>query len=190
MSSVSDFKFEQMSRIGNDSCTLSQGNVQSVKKSNYLLTNHFVGDCGMKKPIDFATSQPNVFYKGSHQVGLGGCNIDDNSDLTIGTIQTHPKCKLSLYERPFLTVPYLGKGPSNPILEAKMQQGETSTNRKSVNTLSERSYEPFNQYPLIPSIQSTVTNPSNLVEGAAAEGWIRGGLPSRELAKDQDYFQK
>ena len=39
--SVSDFKFEQMSRIGNDSCTLSQGNVQSVKKSNYLLTNHF-----------------------------------------------------------------------------------------------------------------------------------------------------
>ena len=35
---------------------------------------------------------------------------------------------------------------------------------------------------------STINNPANLVEGVAADGWIRGGLPSRELTKDYDYF--
>jgi len=41
--------------------------------------------------------------------------------------------------------------------------------------------------PMIPSLQATITNPSNLVEGVAAKGWIRGGLPSRELTRDSDY---
>jgi hypothetical protein len=42
---------------------------------------------------------------------------------------------------------------------------------------------------MLPSLKSTVTNPANLVEGVAAEGWVRGGLPSRELVRDQDYAQ-
>ena len=41
---------------------------------------------------------------------------------------------------------------------------------------------------MIPSLEATITNPANLVEGVAAEGWIRGGLPSRELIRDKEYF--
>ena len=36
-----DFTFDQLSRIGEDSCGLSQKNVQNVSASNYLLTNFF-----------------------------------------------------------------------------------------------------------------------------------------------------
>ena len=60
-------------------------------------------------------------------------------------------------------------------------------NKKSVNTTSETSHITYRHYPLIPSIHSTVTNPANLVEGVAADGWIRGGLPSRDLTRDQAY---
>jgi len=190
MASVSSYTFDNMTRIGQDSCDMSQDNIQNAKGGSYMLTNYFVKYCGMKKPIEFATSQPNVFYSGSHQVGMGGCNIDANSDLSIGTIQTHPKCRISLYQRPFATVPYLGRGPSNVVLESKLQQGDMITNKKSVNTTTEISYMPYSNYPLIPSLQATVTNPTNLVEGAAAEGWIRGGLPSRELTRDKDYFMQ
>ena len=66
---------------------------------------------------------------------MGGCNIDTNSDLLIGTINTHPKCRISLLERPFKTVPYLGRGSSNPVLESHIQQGDMITNKKSINTL-------------------------------------------------------
>ena len=40
---------------------------------------------------------------------------------------------------------------------------------------------------MIPSLKATINNPANLVEGVAAEGWIRGGLPTKQLTKDQDY---
>ena len=110
-----DYTFDGLSRIGNDSCGLSQKNIQNVASANYNLTNFFSQDCGMKRPIEFATSQPNIFYNGSHQVGMGGCNIDANSDLLIGTVNTHPKCRISLYERPFLTVPYLGRGSADVV---------------------------------------------------------------------------
>lgn len=46
----------------------------------------------------------------------------------------------------------------------------------------------YSSTPLIPSIKDKVTNPANLVEGAAAQGWIRGGVPSRELTRDKDYY--
>ena len=59
--------------------------------------------------------------------------IDDNSNLTIGTIQTHPKCRISLQQRPFTTVPYLGRGPGAPVQESKLQQGAHVNNKKSCN---------------------------------------------------------
>jgi hypothetical protein len=43
--------------------------------------NYFLQDCSMKKPMDLALTQPCIFYKGSFNVGAGGCNIDDNSKL-------------------------------------------------------------------------------------------------------------
>ena len=93
-------------------------------------------------------------------------------------------------ERLFLTVPYLGRGPSNPVLESQIQQGEHLMNRKSLDPNSEVSHSDFLFTPLIPSLEASLTNPANLVEGVAAEGWIRGGLPSRELTRDEDYKVK
>ena len=188
MSIVSDFAFGNMSRIGDDECDLSQRNLQNVKGSSYLLTSFYADQCGMQKPIEFATNQPNVFYNGSHQVGLGGCNIDENTVLRDGNGISHPKCRITLNERPFLTVPYLGRGPSNPVLEAHLQQGDLNINKKSVYPSSEISYIQHQMYPLVPSLKATITNPANLVEDVAADGWIRGGVPSRELTRDKDYF--
>jgi hypothetical protein len=144
--------------------------------------------CPMSSAIDFATSQPNVNFTGSHQVGINGCNIDQNSELSMSAL-SKPKCRISLFERPFVTVPFLGRGKSNPVLESQIQQGDIANNRKSVNPSSEVCYMGYSNTPMIPSLQATVTNPANLVEGVAAEGWIRGGLPSRELTRDKDYAE-
>ena len=43
---------------------------------------------------------------------------------------------------------------------------------------------------MIPSLNNTIQNPANLIEQIAADGWIRGGLPSRELTRDQDYLER
>lgn len=183
--SYSDYMFNSMSRIGNDECDLSQRVIQDQKFSNYMLTNYYPS-CPMTNAINFATNQPGILYNGSKQVGINGCNVDYSSKLTI-TDLTKPKCKISLYQRPFLTVPYLGRGVCNPELESQLQQSEMVSNRKSVNNDYDRPYNDIANYPMLPHLRSTINNPANLVEGAAADGWIRGGLPSRDLIRDKEY---
>tara|TARA_B100001142_G_C14177865_1_gene594950 strand:+ start:469 stop:969 length:501 start_codon:yes stop_codon:yes gene_type:complete len=166
---------------------MSQKNIQNSNAASYTLDN-FRPACPMTSAIDFATSQPNVNFTGSHQVGISGCNIAESSTLLMPPL-SRPSCKISLMERPFLTVPYLGRGMSDPELESKMMQGDDTLEKKSVSQLSEVSYENYQRVPLVPSLQATINNPSNLVEGVAEEGWIRGGVPSRELTRDKDSNQ-
>jgi hypothetical protein len=190
MANVSSYTFDNMSRIGLDDCNKSQTDIQNVSYCNYMTQNFFASDCSMKKPIDLATTQPGIMYNGGYNVGAGGCNIGDSSKLQIGTIQTHPKSRIDLFQRPFATVPFLGRGSVNPIVEAQIQQGEQLINKRSVNNLSEKSYAKYSQTPLLPAIKERLTNPVNSVEGVASEGWVRGGVPSRELTRDADYYNK
>jgi len=190
MANVSSYTFDNMSRIGLDECNKSQTDIQNIASCNYTTQNYFASDCSMKKPIDLATTQPGIMYNGGYNVGAGGCNINESSNLQIGTIQTHPKCRIDLFHRPFATVPFLGRGSVNPVIESQIQQGETLVNKRSVNKLSEKSYIRYSQTPLLPSVKERFSNPANSIEGVASEGWIRGGVPSRELTRDTDYFTK
>jgi len=188
MAYVSNYVFDNISRIGNDNCCVDQKTIQNAGYANYTLQNYFISDCSMKKPIELATTQPGIFYNGGYNVGAGGCNIDDSSKLQIGTIQTHPRCHIDLFQRPFATVPYLGRGSVNPVVESQIQQGELNINKRSVNNLSEKSYIKYSNTPLLSSVKNRLTNPAYSVEGVASSGWIRGGIPSRELTRDKDYF--
>lgn len=106
----------------------------------------------------------------------------------IGTIQTHPKCRIDLFQRPFATVPFMGRGSVDPILEAQIQQGESITNKRTVTNLPEKSYLKYSQTPLLPDIKEKIDNPAYCVESVASEGWVRGGVPSRELTRDRQYY--
>ena len=190
MATYSGYTFDNMSRIGLDSCCVDQDTIQDVASCNYMTQNFFASDCSMKNPIDLATSQPGIMYNGGYNSGAGGCNINESSKLQIGTIQTHPRCRIDLFQRPFVTVPYLGRGSVNPVMEAQIQQGEQNINKRSVNNLSEKSFIKYHQTPLLPAVKARMDNSANKIENDASEGWIRGGVPSRELTRDSDYFNK
>jgi hypothetical protein len=190
MAHTYSYTFDTMSRIGNDQCCVDQNTLQDVAACNYMTQNFFASDCSMKNPIALATTQPGIMYNGGYNVGAGGCNINANSNLTIGTIQTHPKCRIDLFQRPFATVPYLGRGAVNPIMESQIQQGEQIVNKKSVNPLTEKSYIKYHHTPLLPAVKESIANSSKKIETDASEGWIRGGVPSRDLTRDTDYFNK
>ena len=189
MANVSSYTFQSLTRIGLDDCNKSQTDIQNVASCNYITQNYFASDCSMKNPISLATTQPGVMYNGGYNSGAGGCNIDESSQLQIGTIQTHPKARIDLFQRPFATVPFLGRGAVNPIMESQIQQGEQLVNKRSVNNLSEKSYIKYQQTPLLPAVKDRLDN-STKIESDASEGWIRGGVPSRELTRDKDYVNK
>jgi hypothetical protein len=185
MASVHDFNFYQTSRLGYDKTDVSQRTLQNSEYATYLLDG-FRPSCPMSSAIEFATSQPNINFTGSYQTSVGGSNIAESSKLLINDI-SKPKCRISLMERPYLTVPYLGRGKCDPILESQIQQGDFANNKKSINPSSEVCYSAYYNTPMLPSLKATINNPANLIEDSAAEGWIRGGLPSRELARDKEY---
>ena len=181
----SDYTFNKQTRIGEDSCDKSQRGVQDMNAANYMLTN-FQPNCPLNNIVDFATSQPAINFTGSHKFGIGGSKIDESSVLSITELSRN-KDKISLLQRPYLTVPYLGRGKSNAMMESQIQQSEIANNRKSVNPSSEVSHLNYRHTPLISSIKSTITNPANLIESDAADGWIRGGIPVRQMTRDKEY---
>ena len=102
--SSSNYVFDNMSRIGNDSCCVDQNTIQSLEACNYTLENYFTADCSMKNPISLATSQPCVNYKGGYNVEVGGCNINDDwyysntSKMQIGFISSS-FCYCSIFRK-------------------------------------------------------------------------------------------
>ncbi len=188
MAYVSDFTFYGLSRIGNDSCCIDQNSIQNSASCNYTLQNYFSQDCNMTNAKSLATTQPCINYTGGFGMGAGGCNVDDSSSLLIGGIQTNPKSRIDLFGRPFATVPYLGRGSVDPILESQIQQGEAVTNKRTVTRLTEKSQLKYHTTPLIPEVKKNIQNPTLMIEGMASEGWIRGGLPSRELTRDRESY--
>ncbi len=165
--------------------SLSESEKQYVKNADYMLSNHFASDCTMSKPMDVALSQPSMFYKGSNQVGVGGCNIEENSNLLLGSQLTHGSEKITLNERAFKTVPYLGKGRGDVDLESQLTQGESLINKKSMKPFQRGELHQLQETtPLIPSVAESLAKPSVHIEDSADENWIRGGLPSRDLVRD------
>ena len=182
--SIYPYTFDSMSRIGNDNTALDQRNIQNMNSANHHLENYYPA-CPMNTAIDFALNQPNVFYKGSHEGGVKGCEIETNNELKYTHI-SRPACKLTLTARPFLTVPYLGRGLGDSDTEFQLRSGENALNKKTVNNTMEQSFSEHHNYPLIGSLQESITNPSYLIEEEAMSGWQRGGTSARELARAQD----
>ena len=182
MSLTSNYLFDNLGRIGADQTDNAERTVSNTKYANYMLSNYYSENVSSSH-VDFAVQQPAINFSGlAHGSGLNGSVIDIDSRLLINSDMERPLDKLQLVERPFITVPYLGRGSCNPSLESQLQQGEIINEKKSVSTISETSNLGYTIYASDPEMVERVRNSSNMVEESALDGWIRGGAASREMA--------
>lgn len=181
----SDYNFYQMGRIGADEVDNTQRTMMNTRYSNYVLSKNFAdGD----SHVQFATSQPNVMFNGLN----GGTSfnsdlVDINSRLVLHPQEGRYLEKLSLVERPFLTIPYLGRGSCDPVIESQLMLGESVYQKKSVGTIMNKSFMNHSMFPVDNKMKDRVTNPKYNVEEYALDGWTRGGVLTRELMTDYDY---
>ena len=118
------------------------------------------------------------------KLGTSSLNWSESS-LLLKTEQERPLEKLQLFQRPFHTVPYLGRGSVDPGLESQLQQGEMATDKKSVSTVMEKSFAAYSLYPTDDKMENQVKDASHTVEEAAMDGWVRGGSATREMSADE-----
>lgn len=186
MASLTPYTFHNTDRIGTDSTDQTQRNVSNTQFANYMLTDHFskkISDDHVK----FAVQQPTMSFNGlTNGNGLNSNNVDAESLLLLKSQQQRALEKLQLFERPFKTVPYLGRGSCDPAIESQLQQGELSSDKKSVSTIMEKSFAAYSLYPTDDKMEEQVKDASNTVEEAALDGWIRGGASTREISMDEN----
>ena len=176
-----NYTFDNMTKLKDDDYSISERTLQNNNYNSYLTMNYNRCD---STALDNALDQPNIFIKGGY--GNVGCNVDDFSKLRNGSLQTTVPCKLSLQERLFRTVPYLGKGTFNPDKETELIHSEYVDQNKSINTVTDKQFTTL-YTPLIPEVKKTINNPKYLVEEHVDKNWIRGGVPTRDAYKNKKY---
>lgn len=172
---MSSYHFNAMGRIGNEPLDNTQTNLHNSKIANYHLANYFseITDADVKFVLNYPTMQLNAQATGG--VGIHGSAINTDSLLTIQTIQERPLDKLQNFQRPFATIPFLGRGSCNPDIESQLLQGELVSEKKSVSTIMDKSFMSHTMFP--------GENDDDIrakTEDMTLNGWVRGGVPSRE----------
>lgn len=180
-------KLHHTSRSHDDQCFQELYTLQSMGPGDYQVANHFDCDTTIKNTINNATENVMMHFKNGHDVGCGV--IDESSKLRVGATRKFPKCPNQLFTRPFLTIPYMGRGAGNMDLESQITPGDMTRVKRSVNTLSGVTI-PNYFTPLVPHLQHNVQNPEHIVTEVVDAAWVRGGSNSRNVIRDADYLER
>jgi hypothetical protein len=169
---------QRLTKTKDDAAAIMQYTKQSANPGLYATTN-LVPDAREVNPL----SVENYMMYAREGFGFNNKVIDADSVMKNQAGFTNRRCVIRPQNRPFLSVPYMGGGRGNPLVETHLQHAEISRSGKACDTVTETFFT--QQYtPLVPSLSANIQNPKNLVPEVAAAGWIRGGLPSREYLRD------
>lgn len=168
-----------------DKCFVDIDTRQSIGPGNYGVTNLYDCECLMPQTVKNATDNIAVPFKNG--VGTEApCVVDDGSRLRIGLHKKYPKCVQQLYERPYKTIPYMGRGYLRPDEESELKFAEDTKIKRSCNTLSGITI-PHVFSPLIDHLSYNIQNEQHIVQEAVEPAWRRGGADTRLVVRDYDY---
>jgi hypothetical protein len=166
--------FNNSGRFDADPIDNTRKNMDNIRYSHYVLGGY--GSVFTADHVKFATQQPALIPNGTaHGSGINGQLVDSESILTIKSQSERPLEKLQLMQRPFITVPYLGRGMADIDIESRLIHGENTIEMKSVSSNSEQMTADYAYYPTDEHMKKFVSNPKYTVEEAALDGWVRGG---------------
>ena len=181
----SNYLFSQNGRIGNDFVDQTQRNLQNGKAINSTLFNYF-NEVPFNTNVNFASSTIGLLVNSAQGgAGIDGTVVSDESTLLLKVGQQRSVEKLQLMPRPFLTVPYLGRGSCDPVLESQLIQGEFVRGKKSASTVMEKTFLDPSQYPLDSELKERVNDSSHIIQELAMDGWARGCLLYTSDAADE-----
>jgi hypothetical protein len=115
--------------------------------------------------------------------GMNNAQIDADSYMRNQPGFKVNRCLIRSQARPIAAIPYMGSGRGNADIESYLLHSEQVRQGKECGTVTEQSFD--NVFtPMVPSLRNNIQNPANLIPEVAANGWIRGGVPSRQYVRD------
>lgn len=168
----------RMTHPRDDMCGIQSYYSQSVGPGSYSTTN-LVPSARNVNPM--AVDNHMVYPREGY--GANNAAIDTESLLKNHPSFKNNRCNIRPQTRPFLSVPYMGGGRGNTDVESVLLHSQQVRVGKECGTVTEMSFDGVFT-PMVPSLERNIQNPANLIPEVAAEGWIRGGMPSRLYNRD------
>jgi len=168
----------RLTHTRDDSCGIASYYSQSVSPGKYNLTN-LVPDARRVNPL----SVQNLIVYPREGFGANNAEIDAESVLKNQPEFKNNRCLIRAQARPFLSVPFMGTGRGNSDVESMLLHAEQVRQGKECGTIAEQGFDGVFE-PLIKTVRENIQAPKHLVEEVAANGWIRGGIPSRSYVRD------
>lgn len=179
-----DFVIDESTKFLNDQC-FNEGELkQNNNVNDYMLSNYSNCDCKLDDVMEISNKNPGITIKDGYDVS--NCNIDDSSKLRQPAFERHYKSRQQLFPRPFLTSPYIIKGEPKPDLESRIQASIQSFKHKQMQNYDQNYvFTPLNE-----ALLMNVQNTDHIIPEQVRNDWVRGGRPSRQDIKDNDYFNR
>jgi len=184
-----DFKLEVKASLKSDIPVVNNEIMQSFGPALYRLDNTYNCDCSLKSMNDIRLSQPGIHISGvgAGWTGHNGCEVDKDSEARFSELTD----KRYIRQLPQLhNNGFFGKGAHDVDTESVIQSGNFTTVQKPCGPLSGSSTLPYSITPLIPQLQTEVQDTKHIIPEDSMNSWIRGGLPSRQIARNADYLDR
>ena len=83
----------------------------------------------------------------------------------------------------------ISKGFHNVDVESVLISSNFSTDQKPCNSLAGVSIGNYFT-PMIPKLKEEVQDPKHIVQEDSQKDWVRGGLPTRQMVRNDDYLRR
>jgi hypothetical protein len=175
----------------NDNLLVQIDDRESRGPGLYNLDNQYGCDCGLKDAKSIQTSQPGIHLKaGVGWSGENGCMVDTDSNMRQNVeILTNRRVINQLTTRLSSTTGNLSKGYYDVDTESVIRPGEFAGDQKPCVGTTEAT---FGNYflPMIPKLKEEVQNYKHIIPEDSKDDWVRGGLPTRQMIRNEDYLRR
>ena len=186
-----EFNLFTKASLLSDPVAVDLDTIQSQGTGYYVMENMHGCGCELKDAREVQLSQPMINFNGGQGwIGEKGCLVDKDSELREDPNKlTNKKYIHQLVERPHLTTGNLVKGYFDVDVESVIRPGIDAGDDRACNSLSGVSIGNYFT-PMIPKLQEEVQNTKHIVPEDSMQSWVRGGLPSRQMARNEDYLRR
>ena len=179
-----NFVIDSKTKLKDDVCNENGDNKQNSNINDYMLSNYSSCDCSLDKVLKTATNNNGIIIKDGY--GVSECNVNKDSTLRQGQVDRHYKSDLQLFPRPYLSTPSTIRGQLKPNLESKLLNAQLNKKHGQMQYFNEQNI--FT--PLVPNLKNNVQNTEHIIQQDVSYNWVRGGIPSRDRAKYNDYMNR
>ena len=183
-----DLSLDNTTSLNSDPSTILLEVQQAAAVGNYHLDNMYGCDCSLTKAREVQLKQPAVnFSGGKGWIGEKGCLVENDTNLRF------PGLTNKKYINQFQNINnqgFFGKGSHAVDTESILRDSQMTRIDRSCNVLSGSSTLEYSITPMINKLEKEVQNPKNIIQEDSLDSWIRGGIPSRQVARNIDFIKR